>query len=198
MKGAVILCGRYYIPEDNENEDFKVLLSRIKERHHNTPELKLMKLGEVFPSDVAPVVTKEDPALMKWGFVSPGLSRAIINARLETADEKPMFRGLFNSRRCMVPASHYFEWKNEKTEKQKYAIGRRRPIYMAGLYRFEEELSVPLFVILTRPAAADIEFIHDRMPVIVPDEARENWLKGRMDARELLDQPQEGLLYWSV
>lgn len=192
------MCGRYYIPDGNDYEDFRVLLSRIRERYDKTPELALMKLGEVFPSDVVPVVTQQTPALMRWGFASPGLSRMIINARLESADEKPMFRGLFRSRRCLVPASHYFEWKKDKAEKRKYAIGLRRPIYMAGLYRVEEGLPVPLFVILTRPAAADIEFIHERMPVLVPEQERENWLYGRTDARELLEPPKESFIYRSI
>jgi putative SOS response-associated peptidase YedK len=188
------LCCRYYIPGDGDCDDFDILLSGIAERYDDTPELAQMKLGEIFPTNIAPVITPEAPALMKWGFVSPYLNGTIINARLETAAVKPMFRGLFYTRRCLVPASHYFEWKSGEAGKQKYAIGLKGPIYMAGLYRLDESLRVPSFVILTRPAASDIGFIHDRMPVLVPEEGRADWLKGRMDVRELLVFGEEGLM----
>ena len=192
------MCGRYYIPEDNDYSDFKYLLDQIKERYSNTPELDSMKLGEVFPTNVVPVITKDAPKLMKWGFSGFGKSQTIINARMESAGEKPMFSRLFYSNRCLVPAGYYFEWKKDKAEKIKYAIGFSHPIYMAGLYQIEKDSRVPLFVILTRPAAADISFIHDRMPVIVSLEQRGNWLRGKDDPSTLLGPIEEDLICRAV
>lgn len=122
---------------------------------------------------------------MKWGYSLPD-GKLIINARSETAAEKPLFRdGMFN-RRCLVPATNYFEWEKRGKEKVKYAI---RPsgnsmLYMAGIYRIEN--GRPVFSILTREPAEQIAFIHDRMPVILPDAEKDHWLDLRNPAFEVL------------
>ena len=111
---------------------------------------------------------------MRWGFALNGA--LIINARSETAANKPLFCESMARRRCLVPASHYFEWEKRDGGRMKYAIGAGRMIYMAGLYRQED--GVAAFVILTRPPAEPIAFIHNRMPVILPPACHEAWLQG--------------------
>jgi putative SOS response-associated peptidase YedK len=154
-----------------------------------------MKHGEIFPTDVVPVLTDKAPALMKWGFLRYDGKGPIINARLETANEKPTFKKAYETRRCLIPAGHYFEWRKDGAHKQKYAIGTGKPIYMAGLYTYEKDAPLPLFVILTRPAAPDIAFIHDRMPVIVPEHIRHRWLTAPIGTRELIAASEEELKY---
>jgi putative SOS response-associated peptidase YedK len=167
------MCGRDYVPDENDFDDFNVLNE--------------MKRGEIFPADIVPAIAPKTPELMKWGFSRYHKRGLVINARLETAGEKPMFKKLFAMQRCLLPASHYFEWKKDGAKKEKYAIGLRGPIYMAGLFRVEDASAVPLFVILTRPAVSSVAFIHDRMPVIIPADARECWLRGDLSAREVFD-----------
>lgn len=89
-------------------------------------------------------------------------------------------------RRCLVPAAYYFEWEKRGREKIKYAIGQneRGILYMAGIYRLEK--GVPVFTILTRAPADSIAFIHDRMPVILPDEAKADWLNLKYAADDLI------------
>lgn len=178
------MCGRFYIPtEDSENEIQAII--EILQRKNGMA----MKRGEIFPSDIVPVIANNarlqpTPFAMKWGYSLQG--KLLINARSETAGEKPLFRDSMKQRRCLVPAAHYFEWERRGKEKTKYQI---RPdqgdcMYMAGLYRKEEDHYA--FIILTRAPAENISFIHDRMPVIIPEDMKNAWLDPRNDADDLL------------
>jgi putative SOS response-associated peptidase YedK len=116
---------------------------------------------------------------MKWGF-STSDGKLIINARSETAEEKPMFKSAMANRRCLIPASGYFEWKKDGKHKTKYAFHRSDGmLYLAGCYREEKDSPLPTFVILTRNAVGDIIDIHDRMPVIVPKDKIDDWFGGK-------------------
>lgn len=178
------MCARYYF--DDGNAELGAILSRIKQDKNNPQDLASVKTGEVFPSDIVPALTQGEPLLMKWGFSRFDGKGLVINARIETAGEKPMFRKEYDAHRCLIPASCYYEWDKNKLPKQKYAIGLLRPIYMAGLYRYEGLSPLPLFVILTRPAADGIRFIHDRMPVILPEDDQRSWLSGNSGAQDAL------------
>jgi putative SOS response-associated peptidase YedK len=191
------MCGRFYIPEPDDDAGFKTILEYVKNNNKDSPHLDEMKLGEIFPTDIVPTITNKpqsnvspasvSPVLMKWGFSRFDGKGQIINARLETACEKPMFKQAYDSRRCLIPAGCYYEWRKDGATKQKYAIGLSKPLYMAGLYQYEDDLFLPRFVILTRPAAPGLSFIHDRMPVIIPDECRKKWLVNSLSTQELLE-----------
>lgn len=189
------MCGRFYIPPEDDDSGFEAILEQVKRVFNGSPSLSEMKRGEIYPTDIVPVVTDKAAVLMKWGFSRFDGKGQVINARLETADEKPMFKKAYDSRRCLIPASHYFEWKKDGVHKTKYAIGTGAPIYMAGLFRYEPDTLLPLFVILTRPAAPELAFIHDRMPVIIPEPIRHNWLREPVGANELLELSEVTLQY---
>ncbi len=192
------MCGRYYLDNEINEMELQKIINQIKHKYFNSPELAEMKTGEIFPTEIAPVITAEEPALMKWGFTSYDKKHHIINARLETAKEKPTFRNLFLTQRCLIPASYYFEWSKHTPIKQKYAIGEKEPIYMAGLYRWEEKLSLPVFVILTRQAADNLAFIHDRMPLILARDTHQSWLDKSADLREIQEINPTQLTYQIV
>ncbi len=192
------MCGRFYIASEHESPDIKRIIEQINEQYKDAAELSEMKTGEIFPTDIVPVVTADAPKLMKWGFPRFDGKGQVINARLETADEKPMFRKSFDGLRCLVPATNYFEWEKIGNIKKKYAIGLHHPIYMAGLYRFDAAASVPQFVILTRPAAESLAFIHDRMPVIIPEELRAKWLAANSGVTDVLNGSVEQLFFKGV
>lgn len=192
------MCGRYFIDLGQEGSELIKIIEEVKERYKNTPELAAMKTGEIFPAYIVPILTSASPLLMKWGFSRFDGKGQVINARVETVPVKPMFRKPFMEHRCLVPASCFFEWEKRGPKKQKYAIGLQNTLYMAGLYRFEKDVSVPLFVILTRPAAPDIAFIHDRMPVILAKDMHEAWLSQDADNQEILKHSAEKLLYQEV
>ncbi len=189
------MCGRYYIPEPDDDSGFRTIIELVKNNCKDSPALGEMKLGEIFPTNIVPVIANNTPVLMKWGFSRFDGKGQVINARLETAGEKPMFKKAYDMHRCLIPAGYYFEWRKDGASKQKYALGTGAPIYMAGLYRYDADLQLPLFVILTRPAARDISFIHDRMPVIVPEHIRNRWLTERIDTPEILAVSEEHVQY---
>lgn len=194
------MCGRYYLAdftEEQVQEYYKIL--RDIDKKYNTPdsEIKLKMQGEIFPSDIVPVIansdlTKESKIIaypMQWGYkpFQEGGS-LLINARSETASQKPTFNKSMKYRRCLIPAKHYFEWEGQKGNKIKYLINptEQQAFFMAGLYRYEVEKQVPVFTILTRAASPDIKFIHDRMPVILPEGARNDWLNLDYNADEVI------------
>jgi len=191
------MCGRYYIATAEEEEEIRQIIKEISDKYKNNPELAKMKTGEIFPTDVVPVITSDFPMLMKWGFDRYDGKGQVINARVESVNEKPMFKKPFAQNRCLIPASYFFEWEKVGTKKQKYALGLRQPIYMAGIYRFKKEDPLPEFVIITRPAATNIAFIHDRMPVILPKEAHKAWLSQHINELDVLDI-SIGLLSYKV
>ena len=110
------MCGRYYIEIDER--ELRQIADEIEKKTKGPPgQMTLKAGGEVFPTDVVPVQTGINQYLpMKWGFVGFD-GKPMINARSETALEKPMFRQSMLERRCLIPASGYYEW--QKTGKAK-------------------------------------------------------------------------------
>lgn len=185
------MCGRYYIAEDDLSDELGRIIDETNRKR--TPE-GLKTSGEIFPSDIVPVLAnsrKQDvqPFAMRWGYAFPN-GCPIINARSETAAQKPMFRDGMRQRRCVIPASHYFEWERHGIVRTKYAI---RPVHtdmlcLAGIYHLEKHdgVIVPAFTILTRDAAPGITFIHPRMPVMLPPGAAPDWLNPGYNAEEVI------------
>ena len=178
------MCGRYYIREEDSASDLQEIMDQLNRKG------QIVKTGEIFPSDTVPVIANSKsmqpiPFAMPWGFTMPD-GKLIINARSETAAEKPMFRDGMQQRRCLLPASHYFEWEKRQREKIKYAIKSSGSdmLFMAGLYRIEGNIA--RFTILTRTPADNISFIHDRMPVILPKEAMNDWLNPKYAAVDVI------------
>ena len=171
------MCGRYYIAEDDVEEELVKIIEEVNRRVNLADQDgKLKTHGEVFPTDVVPVIANDhdsSPAAyaMKWGYKLQN-NRPIINARSEEATEKPLFKDGMLQRRCLIPASGYYEWEKRGKEKIKYAIkpSGTNVVYMADIYRMED--GRPAFTILTRAVSPAIAFIHDRMPVILPEAAR--------------------------
>ena len=112
----------------------------------------------------------------------------------ETAAEKGMFRQALQERRCIIPASGFYEWRHEgnKKYKDKYIFRRAESpmLYMAGLYSVykKEGVTIPAFVILTTDANRWVQPVHDRMPVILDGDEQEMWLKDEIFARHVLER----------
>lgn len=179
------MCGRFYIAAGDTEDELKAIIETLQRKAGGQ-----MKTGEICPTDIAPVIAnsrelKPTPFAMKWGYTLPN-GKPLINARSETAMEKPMFREGMERHRCLIPATHYFEWERVGRQKIKNEI---RPtgsslMYMAGLYRIEQ--GKPVFTILTREPAACIRHIHDRMPVILPTAVHGDWLNLFYQANDVL------------
>ena len=106
------MCGRYRIDDGHESIELHDIIEAVNRRVVVEP---VKTSGDVFPTDVAPVVAsdrKMEPAAfaMQWGYTLPN-GRRVINARSETAQDRPLFRDGILGRRCAVPATNYYEWQ---------------------------------------------------------------------------------------
>ncbi|WP_077624322.1 SOS response-associated peptidase [Sediminibacillus massiliensis] len=131
---------------------------------------------------------------LKWGLVpswskDPKIGYKMINARSETAHEKPSFKSLLSRRRCLIVADSFYEWQRNENGKQpkRISLQNRKLFAFAGLWDKWEHNGKKLYTctILTRKANEFMQPIHDRMPVILPKEAEDEWLAPvRMDPEQ--------------
>ena len=130
--------------------------------------------------------------LLRWGLVpswadDPEIGSRMINARSETAPDKPSFRSAIRRRRCLIPADGFYEWKREEGVKQPFYIRMKggRPFAFAGLWESWHD-EVRSCAILTTSANALVGDVHERMPVILPREDYEVWLDPEAEREELV------------
>ncbi len=171
------MCGRFIFDGDIEDiiKKYDILENSLKEYH----------MGEIFPSNGFPVVINRgvrELTSMNWGFSASYLKRLVINARGETLHEKPMFKRLLPSQRCIIPATGYFEWKELEGKKSKHLIAYETEslFSMAGLYGDfvdSKGRGYKGFTIITTSASSDVADVHDRMPVILNDQEVGLWLE---------------------
>jgi putative SOS response-associated peptidase YedK len=205
------MCGRYALTRTE-------LLAEFFEFSFAGHQILLPRFN-VAPTTQIPVIRlakdgKREFIELRWGLV-PFWSRPgdklwdklplLINARAETLSSKPAFRDAFKRRRCIVPATGYYEWqKRPGGPKQPFYITRRdrQPISFAGLWENAKE-EHGTTAIVTTTASEETQQIHDRMPVILekPDFAR--WLASEplatQEAHRLLAPPPAGsLIAWEV
>lgn len=169
------MCGRFLFSLDID----EVMKSyKVSENLFNNIEK-----GEKFPGTNIPVILNQENNLVLndiyWG-IKYG-SKNIINARFETVEEKPLFKGLLQTSRCIIPASSYYEWKLKGKSKEKMEIfyHNNEPMALAGIignFNDGENNSYQAVVILTVPADESIEDIHPRMPLTISKELVKYWL----------------------
>ncbi len=137
---------------------------------------------------------------LRWGLIPPWakdekIAYRTINARVETVAAKPAFRAAVKARRCLVPADGWYEWVADLGGKQPFLIQpSARPFSFAGLWERWTMAGekIESFSILTGPAETEIAHVHDRMPLIVPPAAYDQWLDPAVpveDALALLAAP---------
>ena len=156
------MCGRYVVTNPVSKTN-KIVKSAIqiddKENYNAHPYQKLPVIKKYINGN-----TLEN---LKWGLV-PSWSKkkdfkALINARLETIDEKISFKKLIKLYRCVAVADGFYEWKREEKNKTPYYFERedKKNMYMAGIYENNE------FCLITENASENIKAIHHRQPVIL-------------------------------
>lgn len=180
------MCGRYYF--DIDEKELKEIVQEVQKNNNSE-----FKTGEIFPTNIAPIITNTGATLAKWGFPKWDSKGVVINARSEGLENTRMFKNLVNTNRCIIPASGFFEWKvKSDNTKQKDKYYFKRPdsaLYMAGLFNIfsdkSEQLSLfdtnkePIsYVIITKDANKYMAGIHDRMPLIYNKEEMHAWLNG--------------------
>jgi putative SOS response-associated peptidase YedK len=146
----------------------------------------------IAPTQPVPVIRQhpKEPvrqlSLMKWGLIpswapNPSVAASMINARSETAGTKPAFRDAMKSRRCLVPADGFYEWKRDGKTKQPFCfeVNQGQLFAFAGLWdRWKDPNGhwIKTCSILTTTPNAVTSAIHDRMPVILDPDSYDLWL----------------------
>lgn len=190
------MCGRYALavtPEDVEAEFSMIRIEWFPPRYNIAPTqpILVIRAGRA----------GREAALVRWGLV-PSWTRDMadlplfFNARAETAAAKPAFRGAFRHRRCLIPASGFYEWLKEPAvsrsgkatfiRKPYYLAPKRRLVAFAGLWDEWADANGNILdsaAILTTAANDDVAALHDRMPVVVEPQDYDRWL-GLGDAGE--------------
>lgn len=184
------MCGRYTLFSYEEYQDLRRIIELAQQKAAGFP----VKTGVVSPTDLAPVILgyggKAVVHTAAWGFPGYGGKGVIINARAETAAEKPLFRQALLSSRCAVPATGFYEWNRVK-EKYLFRLSQNEELYLAGLWQtFDGQRR---YTILTTEPNESVRPVHSRMPVILPKTMVRTWLSDPDAARELLRNPQPEL-----
>lgn len=192
------MCSRYFLDADG---------NVIAYAFRVPPNDKVKKRFNIAPTQEAPVVRtgregRREIAMLRWGLVpywakDLKVGTKMINARSEGVADKPAFRAAVQKRRCIVPATGFFEWQGEAGRKQPYAITLpgEKLFAFAGLWerwKPAEGEPVETFTIVTTDANAPVARIHDRMPVILPMDAVETWLTGPTEEALALLKPYAG------
>lgn len=186
------MCGRFVtnIPADVLEEVFSLQeLPRLEPRFN------------VAPSQLSAVVRNQGDHnrldLLKWGLVpgwskEPSIGNQMINARCETVTEKPAFRQAIKYRRCIIPASGFYEWELAgEHRKQPWLIrmANHSPLWLAGLWeswKMPDNNQLETFCILTTSANKLVRPLHERMPVILTPDTFTLWLSHNMHDPEQL------------
>ena len=193
------MCGRFaqILPPEAIEQLFSVRIPwNLQPRYNLAPT-----------QDALTIFSEEDGAraarMMRWGLIpswakEESIGNRLINARSETAAEKPSLRAAFKRRRCLIPADGFYEWRKMKDGKQPYRIKDPddQPLVLAGLWEDSETFDVVTFTILTTEANDTLKDLHNRMPVILPQEAWAYWLDPHLEGKEAQEflVPYDGAL----
>ena len=134
---------------------------------------------------------------MQWGLIpswskGPDPRYKMINAKAETAHEKPAYRNAFRHRRCLIPCDGFYEWQAREGGKQPFYIYQQdyKLLALAGLWeRWQNETRhIDSFTIITTHANPFMQKLHERMPVILPESAFDRWMDSEhQDVAQLRD-----------
>ena len=187
------MCCRYYY-EDVERE-----LRKLLRDEKITASLRLLSEKtadrDVFPSQPSLTIHSDGCGLtmseMMWGISNPYSSGLIINARAETVREKRLFADSIAARRCVIPASGFYEWDAYKA-RFRFTPPDEKILLLAGFYR--EEQGQARYTILTTEANDSMIGVHDRMPVLIGRNEIRPWIKDDAVLSEFLTRKQTELL----
>lgn len=198
------MCGRYTLagkPVDLE----KQLRANLK------PGVVFQASYNIAPGQTVLAVLNESPHCidaLKWG-LTPGWSKTngkplfLVNLRDDTLRSKPTFSVYMRKRRCIVPATGFYEWKAELSRKQPYYFHclNQDLVFFAGVWEQNPDDGTTMLAIVTTSANAVVSPIHNRMPVIFDAESAQAWL-GESNperlAQLLQPYPAEEMECWPV
>jgi len=187
------MCGRFSLTTPGEliAETFGLEEApELQPRYNIAPTQPVLAVRQPAPAGERELVP------LRWGLLGPGLrdpsqGPPLINARAETAARKPAFREAFRTRRCLVPADGFYEWRRSGSERQpvRFSLSDGGLFALAGLWApatLPGTGTLGSCVVLTTEPNALVARVHDRMPVILPPEAWTRWLDPTPVAGEAL------------
>ena len=184
------MCGRYNVLTSAQGFlDLLQILVRLDSSLETTPRYNISPTQGVLTVYRPSLNSEAHMAELRWGLIphwakEMSIGNRLINARAETAAIKPAFRAAYQSKRCLIAADGWYEWKKVNGHKQPYNIRRqdRLPFYFAGLWESwkgrvgEEAVLLHSCTILTADACESLKALHLRMPVVLAPEHYEQWL----------------------
>jgi putative SOS response-associated peptidase YedK len=209
------MCGRY---DMNLRDDELQRRFQARFRHEELTASEgewLRPRYNIAPSQYLPIVLSQDAAYFvfgRWGYKPEWAQErkdvpVMINARAETVGSKPFFRDALRHRRCLIPATGFFEWKREGGRKVPFRCHLRseEAFAFAGIYstlRDEEGTERAAYAIITTEANQLVARVHQRMPVILRQEAERDWLNPRLSHQAaqsmLVSYPEEEMRIYRV
>ncbi|GIW72978.1 MAG: DUF159 family protein [Planctomycetota bacterium] len=205
------MCGRFVMAEPAEQ---LVALYGLEQAPELPPRYNIAPSQPVAIVRRLPRQARPELALVRWGLVpswarEPAPGRRMINARSETVASRPAFRTALRYRRCLVPASGFYEWQQRpRGPKQPWYIRRRGggPLSIAGIWerwRGPDGEELQSCALITVPANEVVAPLHDRMPALLEPPVFAAWLDPELTATEQLVQllapaPPELLEAWPV
>lgn len=209
------MCGRYdmNLRDDELERRFQARFRRealtASERDWLRPR------HNIAPSQYLPILLSENATSFVfglWGYKPEWAMKktdvpSLINARAETVGSKPFFRKALRQRRCLIPATGFFEWKKEGRRKLPFRchLKSEEAFAFAGIYstlRDEEGTERAAYAIITTEANELVARVHNRMPVILRQESERDWLDPELSAEDaqsmLVPYPEEGMRIYRV
>lgn len=200
------MCGRYSLV--TADAAVQVQLGNMQLKLPSTTRYNIA------PTQLAPVVTNTQPSLVQhftWGLV-PFWSKdgkntgKMINARAEGIESKPSFRQPIRTKRCLVLADSFYEWRKIGNQKQPYRILRKDETWLVFAGIWEEwgsgEQPIRSFSIITTTPNREMATLHDRMPVLLLDTATQQQWLGENNLSAILNllkpPPDDILMYYPV
>ena len=182
------MCGRFVI-----GGDFRDKLDELIKAEDIVPSFLPYKQSgqDVFPSDSSVVIHADGSRLsagdMLWGYNNPYRKGLIINARAETVRDKNLFADSIMNRRCIIPASGFYEWDRYKA-RFRFSDPENELILLAGIYH--EEHGKYHYTILTAQANESMQPVHDRMPLMIGRDEINTWIRENERVSDFLTRPQ--------
>lgn len=195
-QGAEIMCGRYQVLDEEIVAEMKAIIDEINRRHNGAD----LSTNEIYPTNIAPVITADGAKPMRWGYPGvKGSRRPVINARQETAATSPYFKQALSSRRIVIPTAGFYEWMHQgkkATDKYLFKLSGEPMLYLAAIYTpFDvgNGLVEDRFAILTTDANESMVDYHNRMPVYLSKDELEMWVNDPSCIDDVLKRPQPQL-----
>lgn len=191
------MCGRFAI--FSSVQQIKKIADRLKQIQKFQPTYNAV------PGSYYPVISKNGWGTvlqeMRWGLVpfwakDTKIGNKLINARAETITEKPSFKYAYKKRRCLIPVNGFYEWDQQR---QPYfaKLEGEDLFFLAGIWeawqKTENELQT--FTILTQKATQPLANVHHRMPIVLNELTKDNWLNVRNNIADFFGKNEKLLIY---